>query len=89
MPAAAPVRWADLSGYSTDAFLISQVAWWPDSSAATACIQDRVQTWLDLVKIPAEDPSPKPQRLFRETHRGLDRRPRSDHVPQGWLVPLD
>ena len=61
------VRWADLSGYSSDAFLISQVAWWPDSSAATACIQDRVQTWLDFVKIPAEDPSPKPVRLFRET----------------------
>ena len=62
-----PVRWADLSGYTADAFLISHVGWWPDSSAAYAYIQDRTQTWLDLAKIAAADPSPKPQRLFRDS----------------------
>ncbi|QEH36850.1 Prolyl tripeptidyl peptidase precursor [Aquisphaera giovannonii] len=60
------VRWADLSGYSSDAFLISRVGWWADGSAAYACIQDRVQTWLDLVKIDATAASPKPTRLFRD-----------------------
>ncbi|WP_165220855.1 DPP IV N-terminal domain-containing protein [Aquisphaera insulae] len=60
------VRWADLSGYSSDAFLISRVGWWPDGGAYYACIQDRIQTWLDLVKVPAGDPAPKPTRLFRD-----------------------
>jgi dipeptidyl-peptidase-4 len=61
------VRWADLSGYSSEAFLISHVGWWPDSSAAYCDIQDRTQTWLDLVRLAAADPSPKPQRLFRDS----------------------
>jgi dipeptidyl aminopeptidase/acylaminoacyl peptidase len=61
------VRWADLAGYSSEAFLISQVGWWSDSQAVYACIQDRVQTWLDLVKLAADDPSPKPVRLFRDS----------------------
>ena len=61
------MRWADLNGYSADAFLISHVGWWPDSSAAYCYVQDRTQTWLDLVKIAAADASPKAQRLFRDT----------------------
>ncbi|MGC8643865.1 MAG: DPP IV N-terminal domain-containing protein, partial [Isosphaeraceae bacterium] len=61
------VRWADLSGYSRDAFLISQVGWWADSQSVHACIQDRVQTWLDLVKLSASAPSPRPLRLFRDS----------------------
>jgi dipeptidyl aminopeptidase/acylaminoacyl peptidase len=61
------VQWADLSGYSSEAFLISQVGWWPDSASVYACIQDRVQTWLDLVKIAADGPGAKPNRLFRDS----------------------
>ena len=44
------VRWADLSDYSAETFLISHVGWWPDSSSAYCDIQDRTQTWLDLVQ---------------------------------------
>ena len=44
------MQWADLSDYSADSFLISDVGWWPDSSAAYCYVQNRTQTWLDLVK---------------------------------------
>ena len=60
------VRWADLSGYPADSSLISHVGWWADSSAAYCYVQDRTQTWLDVVKFAASDPAPKPQCLFRE-----------------------
>lgn len=59
-----PVQWADLSGYSADASLISGVFWKPDSSAVLACVQDRVQTWLDLLNVPAD--GAKPNVLFRD-----------------------
>ena len=48
--AGGPVQWADLSDYSADSFLISDVGWWPDSSAAYCYVQNRTQTWLDFVK---------------------------------------
>ena len=46
-----PVQWADLSDYSPDSFLISDVGWWPDSSAAYCYAQNRTQTWLDLRQV--------------------------------------
>lgn len=61
------VRWADLSDYSAEAFLISHVGWWPDSSSAYCDIQNRTQTWLDLVQFAVADPNPKPHRLFRDS----------------------
>jgi len=63
-----PVEWADLSEYSAQAFLISHVGWLPDSSAVYAYVQDRVQTWLDLLKIPVAgaDAGAKPRRLLRD-----------------------
>jgi dipeptidyl aminopeptidase/acylaminoacyl peptidase len=61
------VRWADLSSYSPEALLVSSVGWWPDSTSAYCYLQDRGQTWLDLVKLSAEAAVPKPERLFRET----------------------
>ena len=61
------VRWADLSDYSAETFLISHVGWWPDSSSAYCDIQDRTQTWLDLVQVAAADQNPKPHRLFRDS----------------------
>jgi dipeptidyl aminopeptidase/acylaminoacyl peptidase len=76
--AGGPVQWADLSDYSPDSSLISEVGWWPDSSAAYCYVQNRTQTWLDLVKVtPAVgestgsgDPRPAPvKRLFRDTTR--------------------
>jgi dipeptidyl aminopeptidase/acylaminoacyl peptidase len=57
------IHWADLAAYSKEPFLISHVGWWPDSSCAYAYVQNRTQTWLDLVKI---DPAGKTTRLFRD-----------------------
>ncbi len=61
------VRWADLSDYSAESFLISGVGWWPDSSCAYCDIQDRTQTWLDLVQVTSTQSNPKPRRLFRDS----------------------
>ena len=61
------MRWADLSDYSAESFLISQVGWWPDSSSAYCDIQNRTQTWLDLVQVAADETNPKPRRLFRDS----------------------
>jgi dipeptidyl aminopeptidase/acylaminoacyl peptidase len=58
-------RYADLSVYSPDSFLISDVGWWPDSSAAYFYGQDRAQTWLDVLKL--RPSGGVPERLFRET----------------------
>ena len=57
-------RYFDLEGYPADV-LIVRVGWSPDSREVIAQLQDRVQTWLDLV---AGDPSTgKLRRLFRES----------------------
>lgn len=55
----------DASGYDQDNHLITNVGWWPDSSAVWCCIQNRTQTWLDFCSL---SPSGgKPKRLFRDT----------------------
>ncbi len=56
---------ADQSNYSPGESIISRVGWWPDGSKAFAYFQNRTQTWLDLVTMPAEG-GPLTQ-LFRET----------------------
>ncbi len=61
-----PVQWADLSDYSPDSFLISDVGWWPDSSAAYCYAQNRTQTWLDLVKF-SPDARGSVKRVFRDS----------------------
>ncbi len=61
-----PISWADLAGYTPDAFLISEVGWFADSHAAYCYAQDRAQTWLDLLSItPSGDKAPV-TRLFRD-----------------------
>ncbi len=62
-----PVRWADLSGYAKQPFLITSVGWLPDSKTVYFCVQDRAQTWLDFCTVGREGGSPT--RLFRETTR--------------------
>ncbi len=64
--AGGPIQWADLSDYSADAFLISDVGWWSDSSAAYCYVQNRVQTWLDFVKFTPGDEKGSVKRLFRD-----------------------
>jgi dipeptidyl aminopeptidase/acylaminoacyl peptidase len=58
-------RYADLSDYSPDSFLISHVGWWPDASTVYFYGQDRAQTWLDVLTVPTDGGTPT--RLFRET----------------------
>src|SRR5262249_50718040 len=43
------MMWIDPPGYERDNIVISEIGWWPDSSAVFAYVQDRSQTWLDLV----------------------------------------
>lgn len=56
---------ADLSRYADLETLLVRVHWQPDSSRVLLQVQDRVQTWLDLLAI---DPKTgAATRLFRET----------------------
>jgi dipeptidyl aminopeptidase/acylaminoacyl peptidase len=56
---------ADLSGYDAEAMLVTGVGWWPDSSSFYAFVQNRTQTWLDMVSFPAGGGGGT--KLFRET----------------------
>jgi len=57
-------RLADLSRYGQQQLLIVRVGWTPDSAEVLLQVQDRVQTWLDVV---AADPvSGETRALFRE-----------------------
>ncbi len=60
------ISWADLSDYSASSFLISDVGWWPDSSAAYCYVQNRIQTWLDFVKFTPGTETGSVKRLFRD-----------------------
>jgi dipeptidyl-peptidase-4 len=58
-------RWLDLDAYSADDFLVVSVDWAPSSAQAVVQIQDREQTWLDLVLADAE--SGRLRKVLRET----------------------
>lgn len=58
-------REVDLSDYDEGAYLVSHVQWTPDSKRLRLDIQDRAQTWLDLVMAPAA--GGESTVLFRET----------------------
>ncbi len=58
-------KFADLSKYQPEDFLISRVAWSPDSKAVVFQAQNREQTFLDLNS--ADALSGKTTTLFRET----------------------
>ena len=83
------VRWADLSGYSSGAFLISQVGWWADSKAA---LRLHPGPDPDLAR-PGEGsrraPVTEAGTAVPRCDEGLDRRSRSDRLSQGRHVPLD
>ncbi len=42
-------RWIDLSRYAGHEFLIVRVGWTPDGEEVIAQVQDRIQTWIDVV----------------------------------------
>lgn len=57
-------RWADLSAYDLADLLVVRVAWRRDGEALAVQVQNRTQTWLDLLQV---DLDGKTRRLFRET----------------------
>lgn len=59
------VTWVDLSRYAHGDILVVRVGWTPDGKDVVAQIQDRIQTWLDVVRC---DPgSGKSSVLFRDS----------------------
>lgn len=57
-------RTADLSAYAHDEKLLVRVGFAPDGREAIVQVQDRVQTWLDVVAVDVE--SGATRRLFRD-----------------------
>ncbi len=57
----------ELPDYPAASILIMRVYFRPDGSSAIAYVQDRAQTWLDLVEVPLPPGSGPPKRLHRET----------------------
>lgn len=57
--------WTDLTAYAPSDFLIVDVDWTPDSKQVVYQVQDREQTWLDLVLADAATGSAR--RVLRET----------------------
>lgn len=58
-------RKVDLSGYDKGAYLVSWIAWSRHANVLRLGVQDRVQTWLDLLTI--KPGSPSTELLMRET----------------------
>jgi len=73
------VQWADFADYSPESFLISEVGWF-DGSAAYCYVQDRTQTWLDLVKVSPGDDKGVVKRLFRDSTKAWIESPGPIHV---------
>jgi len=76
------IEWADLSDYSANSLLISDVGWWPDSSAAYCYVQNRAQTWLDFVKVKPGGDKSGAKRLFRDATKAWIESPGPVH----WLA---
>ncbi|MEO1006971.1 MAG: DPP IV N-terminal domain-containing protein [Planctomycetota bacterium] len=57
-------RFADLSGYDDGLFLISHVSWTPTSRNCVVHVQDRIQTWLDVLHVSNRGGAPRT--LFRD-----------------------
>ncbi|MFO0850494.1 MAG: DPP IV N-terminal domain-containing protein [Gemmataceae bacterium] len=60
-----PVQFLSLTGYKPEDTVVSRVGWLPGTNTPFAYVQNRTQTWLDVVTWP--DPASAPRVLFRET----------------------
>ena len=60
-----PIRWMDTSAYESVAHLIGRVAWTPNGKWIVHQVQNREQTWLDLVM--ADPATGQTRTLFRES----------------------
>jgi dipeptidyl aminopeptidase/acylaminoacyl peptidase len=68
------VRWADLGGYDAGGYLVTQVGWLapkakagkdaPEAAAAYCCVQNRTQTWMDVLAVNVSNGSTR--KLMRE-----------------------
>ena len=58
-------RWLELESYSADDFLVVSVDWTPSSSDVVVQVQDREQTWLDLLF--GDPASGRIRKVLRET----------------------
>ncbi|MCF7976206.1 MAG: S9 family peptidase [Phycisphaerae bacterium] len=59
------VRWVALEDYLPGSYLITRVGWFPDSRQVYCYIQNRIQTWLDMVTVSRTGTGVTP--LLRET----------------------
>jgi dipeptidyl aminopeptidase/acylaminoacyl peptidase len=66
--AGGPVHWMDISQYESVQPLIVRAGWTPDSRRVMFQVQNREQTWLDLVT--ADPESGRAQRVLREASSG-------------------
>lgn len=62
--AGGPVRYADLERYAHEPFLIVRVGWTPDARQVVVQVQNRIQTWLDLLLVDRD--TGESRRLFCE-----------------------
>lgn len=60
-----PIRWMDTSSYASIEHLIGRVAWTPNGKWIVYQVQNREQTWLDLVM--ADPATGQARTLFRES----------------------
>ena len=65
------VQWVDLSAYKDEQIVVSAVTWSQDGTQLMLQIQNREQTWLDLVATDATRKK-RPSTISRQ-HAGLDR----------------
>ncbi|MEQ8316200.1 MAG: DPP IV N-terminal domain-containing protein [Phycisphaerales bacterium] len=63
-PEGGRIRLADLSAYDEGQFLISGVSWTPDGRRCIVHVQDRIQTWLDVLHVSPRNGSPS--KLMRD-----------------------
>ncbi len=78
--AGSDVHWVDTSNYSD--FLIVNAGWSPAGDVVFQ-VQDRQQTWLDLVR--ADAGTGAPRRLFRETSKAWVERWHGSNADPIWL----
>lgn len=82
-------QWVDLSNYEASDRIISHVGWWPDSSTIYFYAQNRIQSWLDFCRAPAD--GGEPTRLWRDQTKAWIESPGAPRFLDegGFLLPSD
>lgn len=75
----ASTAWVDLSAYGGQEILVVRVGWTPDGGRCLVYVQDRIQTWMDLLSVDPE--TGKGEVLIREESSTWTERPE----PPIWL----